>query len=385
MDRSVGVIGAGQLARMMVAPAIELGIPIRILAEAAGAPATVTANTVGDFHDEQTVMDFARGVDVVTFDHEHVPQAILQAVEAAGVHVRPGSAALHFAQDKLAMRERMSELGLPVPDWAAVRTRDEVAQFLAGHHGRAVVKLPVGGYDGHGVRFIDYADEVADWMTETMRSEFPRGVLIEEAVPFRRELSQLSARRPSGEFRAWDLAESVQRDGVCVEVVAPAPGASAQLAAEAAAIAREVAEALDVVGVLAVELFEAEDGRLLINELAMRPHNTGHWTMDGAVTGQFEQHLRAVLDVPLGETRRTGAAVAMVNVLGGPKNAWETARADALALDPEAKLHWYDKTYRPGRKVGHVNVVSAAGASDALSRAVRVARALEAEKLGEIG
>ncbi len=289
MDRSVGVIGAGQLARMMVAPAIELGIPIRILAEAAGAPATVTANTVGDFHDEQTVMDFARGVDVVTFDHEHVPQAILQAVEAAGVHVRPGSAALHFAQDKLAMRERMSELGLPVPDWAAVRTRDEVAQFLAGHHGRAVVKLPVGGYDGHGVRFIDSADEVADWMTETMRSEFPRGVLIEEAVPFRRELSQLSARRPSGEFRAWDLAESVQRDGVCVEVVAPAPGASAQLAAEAAAIAREVAEALDVVGVLAVELFEAEDGRLLINELAMRPHNTGHWTMDGAVTGQFEQ------------------------------------------------------------------------------------------------
>ncbi len=344
----VGVIGGGQLARMMVPPAVELGIGIRVLAEVEGSSAAIAATVVGDYRDAATVLAFARGVDVVTFDHEHVPQAVLAALVEAGHAVHPGPDALAVAQDKLVMRERLGAIGAPVPDWAAVHDAAGLRAFLADHGGRAVVKTPRGGYDGKGVRVVRDAADAEDW--------FAAGgpLLVEELVDFRRELAQLVARRPSGQVRAWPLVETVQRDGVCAEVFAPAPQAGG-LPAEAAALAGLIATELGVTGVLAVELFEDADGRLLVNELAMRPHNTGHWTIDGAVTSQFEQHLRAVLDLPLGDPSPTAPWSVMVNVLGGPAGATMPDRYRAALADrPEVKFHSYGKQPRPGRKVGHV-------------------------------
>jgi 5-(carboxyamino)imidazole ribonucleotide synthase len=221
------------------------------------------------------------------------------------------------------------------------------------------VKTPRGGYDGKGVRVVRSADAADDWFAGLSEQGAGLGLLAEELVDFRRELAQSVARRPSGELRAWTLVETVQRDGVCAEVTAPAPGAG-PLAHEARAIATAVAEGLDVTGVLAVELFETRDGRLLVNELAMRPHNTGHWSIDGAVTSQFEQHLRAVLDLPLGEPDALAPVAVMENVLGGPASGSMLDRyPEALAAHPDAKFHFYEKASRPGRKVGHVTVLGA--------------------------
>jgi len=342
---TVGVIGGGQLARMMIPPAIELGLGICVLAENAGESAGIAVTQLGDYRDVDDVLRFAEGVDVVTFDHEHVPQPVLRALVAAGVVVHPGPDALVFAQDKLRMRERLGALGLPVPDWAAVASVDELDAFLAAHGGRAVVKTPRGGYDGKGVRVVSAAAEVADWF------EGGEPLLVEELVEFRRELSQVLARRPSGEMALWPVVESIQRGGVCVEVIAPAPGTSEKLRDVAADIATTIAAELGVTGVLAVELFETTDDRLLVNELAMRPHNSGHWSIDGSATSQFEQHLRAVLDLPLGPTTMREPWSVMVNVLGGTiENRYPVALAD----QPTAKVHFYGKEPRPGRKVGHV-------------------------------
>jgi len=244
----------------------------------------------------------------------------------------------------------LTALGAPVPAWAVVRDADDLAAFLDDHGGRAVVKTPRGGYDGKGVRMVSGAHDADDWLAAAGE----RGLLVEEAVDFRRELAQLVARRPSGDVRAWPLVETVQRDGVCSEVFAPAPDAGA-LSDQARALAERIATELDVSGVLAVELFETSDGRLLVNELAMRPHNTGHWTIDGAVTSQFEQHLRAVLDLPLGDPTPTAPWSVMVNILGGPSGARMPDRYPAaMAAQPGVKFHSYDKPSRPGRKVGHV-------------------------------
>jgi len=346
----VGVIGGGQLARMMVPPAIELGVELRVLAEVDASSAEIAATAVGDYTDASTVLAFARDVDVVTFDHEHVPQSVLAALVEAGRAVHPGPDALAIAQDKIVMRERLTAMGAPVPAWAVVRNADDLVAFLDGHGGRAVVKTPRGGYDGKGVRVVGGAEDVDDWLATAGE----RGLLVEELVGFRRELAQLVARRPSGEVRAWPLVETVQRDGVCAEVFAPAPNAGS-LPEEARALAERIASELGVTGVLAVELFETSDGRLLVNELAMRPHNTGHWTIDGAVTSQFEQHLRAVLDLPLGDPSPTAPWTVMVNILGGPVGATMPDRyREAMAAQPAAKFHSYGKQSRPGRKVGHV-------------------------------
>ena len=344
----VGVIGGGQLARMMVPPAVELGVDIAVLGESAEAAARIAVTEVGDHRDLDTVLAFARGVDVVTFDHEHVPQPVLRALVDAGVAVRPGPDALQHAQDKLVLRRRLQELGIAQPEWAEVADAAELADFLARVGGRAVVKTPRGGYDGHGVRVVSAAHEADDWLADGP-------LLAEELVDFRRELAQLVARRPSGEVAVWPLVETVQGDGVCREVFAPAPRATALTERVSREIAHRIADALGVTGVLAVELFETADDRVLVNELAMRPHNSGHWTIDGAVTSQFEQHLRAVLDLPLGSTEPIAPWSAMVNVLGGPADGDFDARVPLLMADqPAAKLHLYGKTARPGRKVGHV-------------------------------
>lgn len=368
MTTIVGVVGGGQLARMMIPPAVEFGIELRVLAETRVSSAALAATTVGDYRDPATVLAFAAGVDVLTFDHEHVPQSILRELEATGVAVRPGAEALQYAQDKLLMRERLAALGLPVPDWAPVASVAELDVFIEGHGGRAVVKTARGGYDGKGVRVVRDAGEVADWFA----ADIP--LLAEELVEYRRELSQVLARRPSGEIALWPVVESVQRDGVCVEVIAPAPGSSDRLTEIAGAIARTVAESLGVAGVLAVELFETTDDRLLVNELAMRPHNSGHWTIDGSATSQFEQHLRAVLDLPLGPTTARVPWSVMVNVLGGPAGESLPARyAEVLDDQPGVRLHSYGKESRPGRKVGHVTATG-----DELDEVVFRARAAAA-------
>ncbi|NRD25405.1 5-(carboxyamino)imidazole ribonucleotide synthase [Frigoribacterium sp. VKM Ac-2836] len=367
----VGVVGGGQLARMMIPPAVHLGIEISVLAEAEGGSARLAATRVGDYHDVDVVLEFARTVDVVTFDHEHVPQFVLAALVDAGVRVHPGPSALAVAQDKIVMRQKLSELGLPVPDWAAVRDAAELETFLADHGGRAVVKTARGGYDGKGVRVVSAAHDADDWFGALAEDGNGGALLAEELVEFRRELSQLVARRPSGDVVAWPLVETVQRDGVCSEVFAPAPSSAGRLSDVADKIARTVAERLGVTGVLAVELFETTDERLLINELAMRPHNTGHWTIDGSTTSQFEQHLRAVLDLPLGDTTPHRPWSVMLNVLGGPSTGSMADRLPALMTDqPAVKVHDYGKDPRPGRKVGHVTVVG-----DDLDEAVFRARA----------
>ncbi|PRY68877.1 5-(carboxyamino)imidazole ribonucleotide synthase [Glaciihabitans tibetensis] len=352
MTLTVGVIGGGQLARMMVPPAVALGIELRVLAETDGSSAAIAASRVGHYTDLDEVLEFARGVDVVTFDHEHVPQHVLAALVAEGVAVHPSPEALAVAQDKLVMRQRLADLGLPVPDWARVTNPSELSRFLDAHEGAAVVKTPTGGYDGKGVRVVRSADEVDDWFaTHT-------ALLVEELVDFRRELAQLVARRPSGEIGLWPVVETVQRGGVCAEVIAPAPGAAGRTSDVAADIAVSVAEGLGVTGVLAVELFETSDNRLLINELAMRPHNSGHWSIDGSRTSQFEQHLRAVLDLPLGATGSHREWSVMVNILGGPTDGDMPTRYPlALAEQPMVKMHSYGKDSRPGRKVGHVTAI----------------------------
>lgn len=354
----VGVIGGGQLARMMIPAAIELGLDLRVLAEAEGMSAGLAARQVGDYTDAETVLAFAREVDVVTFDHEHVPQDVLHAMVDAGVTVRPGPEALKVAQDKLLMRRRLSELGLPVPDWARVESASELDDFIAEHGGAAVVKTPRGGYDGKGVRMVRGASEVAEWFATIAEDGRGGALLVEELVDFRRELAQVVARRPSGEVAAWPVVETVQVGGVCSEVIAPAPRSAGRLADVAADVAISIAEGLGVTGVLAVELFETTDDRILVNELAMRPHNSGHWTMDGSTTSQFEQHLRAVLDLPLGGTGCHADWAVMVNILGGPEEGTLVDRYDeALEGHPTVKLHNYGKEPRPGRKVGHVTAI----------------------------
>jgi 5-(carboxyamino)imidazole ribonucleotide synthase len=357
---TIGVIGGGQLARMMIPAAINLGFTIKVLEEAPGMSAELAATGVGDYRDLETVLAFAETVDVITFDHEHVPQAVLRELVGRGIPVHPGPDALLYAQDKIVMREKLSELGLPVPEWAAVESAAELGEFLADHGGRAVVKTPRGGYDGKGVRIVTEAHGADDWFLQLAELEGGSALLVEEVVDFRRELAQLVARRPSGEVVAWPVVETVQRDGVCAEVIAPAPQSAGKLADVAADIAITVATGLGVTGVLAVELFETTDHRLLVNELAMRPHNSGHWTIDGSTTSQFEQHLRAVLDLPLGATGSRDDWSVMVNILGGPAEGTLSDRYPvALEAHPTVKVHSYGKEPRPGRKVGHVTATGA--------------------------
>jgi 5-(carboxyamino)imidazole ribonucleotide synthase len=352
----VAVVGGGQLARMMQPAAVGLGVRLRVLVEAAGSSAgqVVPDAPVGRADDDAAVRALVAGADVLTFEHEHVPPPLLRALEADGVAVRPASAALAHAQDKLVMRARLDELGAPTPRWAAVHDADELARFAAAAGWPVVVKTARGGYDGKGVRVVADADGAADWFARLAPGE---ALLAEERVPFARELAAVVARRPGGEVRAWPVVETIQRGGVCAEVLAPAPGLDPAVAAEAERVARTVAEGLDVTGVLAVELFELADGRIVVNELAMRPHNSGHWTIDGAVTSQFEQHLRAVLDLPLGETAPRAPVSVMVNLLGSALADPTEALPQVLGRYPDARVHLYGKEVRPGRKLGHVTVV----------------------------
>jgi 5-(carboxyamino)imidazole ribonucleotide synthase len=346
------MVGGGQLARMTHQAAIALGQSLRVLATSPEDSAALVAHDVviGSHLSYDDLAAFAAGCDVVTFDHEHVPAEHVRRLAEAGHVVLPGPDALVFAQDKIAMRTRLSALGVPVPRWAPVSSAGDVAAFGAP----CVAKAARGGYDGHGVWMVSAPSDV----DPLVRSGVP--LLVEERVPLRRELAAVVARSPFGQGAAWPVVETVQRGGICVEVLAPAPGLDPGVAARAQSLALSVAASLGVVGVLAVELFERTDGALLVNELAMRPHNSGHWTIEGSRTSQFEQHLRAVLDYPLGATGLAAPAVAMANVLSAPVEGAPPVdeRVHHLAARwPAVKLHLYGKAPRPGRKIGHVTAL----------------------------
>jgi 5-(carboxyamino)imidazole ribonucleotide synthase len=349
------MVGAGQLARMTHQAAIALGQSLRVLAAGRGDPAAqVTPHVeIGVATDLAALRAFARGCAAVTLDHEQVPQEHLRALVADGVTVHPGPDALRHAQDKLVMRRRLAELGIAGPPFAEIAAPDELSAFVAAH-GQAVLKAVRGGYDGRGV----WLDPTPELVGELLAAGTP--LMAEQRVPMRRELAALVARSPFGQAAAWPIVETVQADGQCVEVLAPAPGLADERAAAAQELALRIADELGVVGLLAVELFELTTGEVVVNELAMRPHNSGHWTIEGARTSQFEQHLRAVLDYPLGATTPTAPAVVMANVLGA-------ARPVAMSTDerlhhlfarfPDVKVHLYGKAERPARKVGHVTAL----------------------------
>ena len=389
---------------MMQEEASALGIHLRSLVEAAdGSTGQVVVDApVGAADDEAAVRAVTAGdgtqgpggkpVAVLTFEHEHQDSSLLERLQDEGVSVQPTPQALELARDKLAMRRAMSEAGLPQPAWMEVggahqetaeQMADAVEAFAADHGWPVVLKTPRGGYDGHGVLLVRSAEslhegEAVEWLTSVARARAGQSdgqgaggggslggaavtsLLVERAIPFTRELAVLLARSPSGRIAVWPVAQTVQEDGMCAEVLAPAPGLDSAAVEEAELIGRTVAERAGVTGVLAVELFAVETfgepTRLYVNELAMRPHNSGHWTQDGAVTSQFAQHLRAVLDLPLGATEATAPTTVMVNLIGGWREPGADALPRAMAAQPDARIHLYGKQWRPGRKLGHVNM-----------------------------
>jgi 5-(carboxyamino)imidazole ribonucleotide synthase len=352
----VGMVGAGQLARMTHQAAIALGQSLRILADSPidGAALVAADVVVGDYRSLDDLRAFARGCDVVTFDHEHVPNDHVAALAADGVEVHPGAPALVFAQDKQAMRERLTALGVPSPRWTPVATAADLHAFADEAGWPLVLKAATGGYDGRGVWVVADADQAGEVLASGTR------LLAEEHVSIVREVAAVVARSPFGQGAAWPVVETVQRNGICVQVIAPAPDLDDDRAEQAQELALRIAADLGVTGVLAVEFFETADG-LLVNELAMRPHNSAHWTIEGARTSQFEQHLRAVLDYPLGATTPTAPVVVMANLLGGPDDVVPKGIDErvhhCMARWPDVKIHIYGKQWRPGRKVGHVTAL----------------------------
>lgn len=350
------MVGGGQLARMSAAPAAALGIDFRVLAASKSESAAQVVNDVhlGSHDSIDDLKAFAHGLDVITFDHEHVPPAYLEQLEAMGVAVRPGPSALFHAQDKLHMRRALSEAGIPGPAWAEVHDARGIADFAEIVGWPMVLKTSRGGYDGKGVWVVDSLAEAE----QVIALPLPKGAawLAEQCIDFVQELSAQVARSPHGQAVAYPIVRTVQANGICAEVVAPAPGLPNERAVQAQRIALQIAQDLRVTGMLAVELFD--DGYdLYVNELAMRPHNSGHWSIEGAVTSQFENHLRAVLDLPLGSPALKAQHAVMVNILGGDVGDLYSAYKHVMARDPRLKVHLYGKAVRPGRKVGHVTVV----------------------------
>ena len=354
------MVGAGQLARMTHQAAIALGQSLRLLADSADDGAAMVAGDVqlGDYRSLADLRRFAAGCDVLTFDHEHVPGEHLRALAADGVLVLPSAPALRFAQNKAEMRRRLAELGVAAPPWRDLSVEADPRRALEEFAGQVgwplVLKAISGGYDGKGV-----------WILDSMADAEPMlaagtALLAEAKVELDFEIAAVVARSPFGQGAAWTPVETVQQDGICTEVIAPAPRLSEEQAETAQQLALRIAAELDVVGVLAVELFVERGGALLVNELAMRPHNSGHWTIEGSRTSQFEQHLRAVLDYPLGVTVQTAPVVVMANVLGGPPDtepALDERVHHLMAHWPDVKVHLYGKGFRPGRKVGHVTAL----------------------------
>ena len=340
---TVGVIGAGQLARMSIAPATALGVNLLLLAaDSNDSAAQITQHVVGDYTDLQTVREFAAQCDVVTFEHELIPLSIVKALEADGVVVRPSSASFLYSQDKAAMRQKLQ--AFPSPQFQIVTAVNQVKEFPV------IAKAITGGYDGRGVWKVNSEQELGDLL-----HQMPK-LLVEELIEFDYEIAVMVARSPHGQATTWAPTQTVQKDGICVMTISPAPQLSAALSEKAQKLALDIAAEVGVVGVMAVEMF-VKGENLFINELAMRPHNSGHWTIEGSHTSQFEQHLRAVLDLPLGEPSMTAPIAVMGNVLGGSKTDMYRPFLHLMARTPALNFHHYKKDVRPGRKIGHVTLL----------------------------
>jgi len=367
---TIGIIGGGQLARMMHQASIGLGVRIRLLAEGPDVSAAQVVNdvSVGDYTNLEVLLDFARQCDVITFDHEHVPTALLREVEQEAIAVRPGPDALEHAQDKAVMRRRMAEVGAPNPVFEVCADEAALVDFGNRTGWPIIAKTSRGGYDGKGVWKLEGPEQaakpfaaLAQQATTVDGGVIERDgtvVIGEEFIDFARELSALVVRSPQGQAVAYPISETVQTDGICTETTTPAPGLDGDQAAELQQLALRIARELDVVGLLAVELMQRQDGSVVVNELAMRPHNTGHWSIDGANTSQFENHLRAVLDLPLGDPGLRAPHVVMANVLGGSEPDLTGALQHCFARDRRLRVHLYGKDVKPRRKVGHVTAYS---------------------------
>ena len=340
---TVGVIGAGQLARMMVAPATELGITLRLFATSSqDSGAQVCSHFVGDYKNLEHLKKFAEECDVITFEHELVPLSVIKGLEAAGVRVYPSSAAFIYSQDKAEMRRKLQNF--PAPQWLVVSSADQVTEFPV------IAKALSGGYDGRGVWKVASADQLSDLLQQNGT------LLVEELINFDAEIAVMVARSPHGQATSWTPTETVQVDGICTMTISPATSISSDVAESAQRLALEVANEVGVVGVMAIEMF-VKAGELFINELAMRPHNSGHWTIEGSRTSQFEQHLRAILDLPLGDPKMTSRYAVMGNILGGEKTNMYRPYLHLMARNPDLKFHQYQKEVRLGRKIGHVTAL----------------------------
>ena len=340
---TVGIIGAGQLARMTVAPAEALGVNLLLFAEGlADSAAQIAPHVVGDYRDLEALKDFAKKCDFVTFEHELVPLAVVKGLETAGVKVFPTSDSFQYSQNKALMRERLSDY--PAPKWKVINDGDDLLDFPF------IAKSISGGYDGRGVWKIKNHDEL-----DEVLNEIPQ-LLIEELIEFDFEIAVMVARSAHGQAVTWAPTQTIQMGGICTSTISPAPKLSSELAEKAQHLALSIANDLSLIGVMAVEMFVKGD-ELFINELAMRPHNSGHWTIEGAKTSQFEQHLRAILDLPLGDPAMVAPYAVMGNILGGDKTDMYRPYLHLMARNPNLKFHQYKKEIRKGRKVGHVTVV----------------------------
>ena len=339
----VGVIGAGQLARMMVAPATALGIKLIPFASSnEDSAAQITHCVIGDYKDLEAVKKFAQQCDVVTFEHELIPLSIIKALEADGVTVRPGSQSFEYSQDKEAMRKKLASF--KAPSSKVVTSSNEIDQYPV------IAKSISGGYDGRGVWKVNSSQELSDLLKNSPK------LLIEELIDFDYEIAVMVARSPHSQATSWVPTQTIQSDGICTMTISPAPLMSAEMSEKAQQIALDIAAEVKLIGVMAVEMFVKGDD-IFINELAMRPHNSGHWTIEGARTSQFEQHLRAILDLPLGDPAMTDGYAVMGNILGKNKSDMYRPYLHLMARNPSLKFHMYGKEVRPGRKIGHVNVI----------------------------
>jgi 5-(carboxyamino)imidazole ribonucleotide synthase len=340
---TVGIIGAGQLARMSVAPATALGINLLLFAQDENdSAAQIAPHVVGDFRDLAQLLEFAEKCDLVTFEHELVPLSVIKGLEAAGVKVFPTSNSFQYSQDKAVMREKLS--AYLAPKWHVIDDEGQAFEFPF------IAKRISGGYDGRGVWKINNLD-----VLEELLAEHPQ-LLIEELIEFDSEIAVMVARSAHGQATSWAPTQTIQSDGICTLTISPAPEISSEVAEQAQRLALSIADDVSLIGVMAVEMFVKGD-QLYLNELAMRPHNSGHWTIEGARTSQFEQHLRAILDLPLGDPTMTAPFAVMGNILGGEKTDMYRPYLHLMARNPELKFHQYKKEVRKGRKIGHVTVI----------------------------
>ena len=327
---------------MTVAPSIALGVTLKLFAQdKSDSAAQICDHVVGDFRNLKEVLNFARECDVITFEHELVPLSVIKGLEAEGIRVYPPSSAFIYSQNKAEMRKILSDL--PSPQWQLIADEEEITSFPV------IAKAISGGYDGRGVWKISDRDLLKDII-----AIHPQ-LLIEELVEFDSEIAVMVARSPHGQASTWAPTQTIQENGICTRTVTPAT-VSSEVSEKASALALAIAERVGLVGVMAVEMF-VKGNQLFINELAMRPHNSGHWTIEGSVTSQFEQHLRAILDLPLGDPSMTASFAVMGNILGGDKSDMYRPYLHLMARNPELKVHQYMKEVRPGRKIGHVNAV----------------------------